>query len=221
MGRAAIQNVARAVVASAMDAGPSVSRSGGYSFQSVGGQELNFVDTSLDNANVSTTAQVALLNGMAQGTTASTRIGRRINMKSVELRLRMNTQATTSSTTVRYALVYDKQANAVAPAFTDIYDSATPTALRNISNKARFWVLYDSGLVNLSGASGGTSQTDSTRQSLECYKKINLPVQYNAGVAGTVGDIQTGALYWVAIGDVASGTASAVSVGTARIRYSD
>jgi len=95
---------------------------------------------------------------------------------------------------------------------------AVPYALRNISNKARFWVLYDSGLISIVGSS--TTPTESSGKVLEMYKRINIPVQYNAGTAGTVGDIQTNALYWVSIGSGA-GTGASVTVGNCRIRYDD
>lgn len=203
-------------------AAPSVLRSGGFSFTSTGGKELNFVDTAISVPNVSTTASISLLNGLAQGTTASTRIGRRIQMKSVEARMYAYPDTTTLACVTRFAIVLDKQANAAAPAFTDIYDSGTSVALRNISNKARFWVLWDSGLIPIIGNTTTAAQgTEASYKAVEFYKRINIPVQYNAGTAGTVGDIQTNALYFVAIGDTVSGTADARVFGNIRVRYDD
>lgn len=200
---------------------PSMARSGGFSFRAVGGKELNFVDTTVA-VNVNTTGSVTLLNGMAQGTTASTRIGRRIQMKSIEFKLFVQADSTALTNVTRYAIVLDKQSNGAAPAFTDIYDAAAPTALRNISNKARFWVLYDSGLQVCIGNSATAAQgTDNTIRPLELYKRINIPVQYNAGSAGTVGDIQTNGLFFVAIGNIAAGTADATVAGYIRVRYDD
>lgn len=221
MGRAAAANARRvgpAIVAMDMGAGPSVVRTGGYSFQSTGGKELNFVDNAVSGTD-STTARIVLLNGLQQGTTASTRIGRRVTIKSIELKGRVTAGASGTASTVRYAIVLDRQANAVTPAFTDIYDAALPESLRNISNKARFQVVWDSGLINLVGTSAGT--TDAARRSFEFYKKVGFPVQYNAGTAGTIGDIQTNALYFVSVGDVASGATAPTLVGQARLRYSD
>jgi len=211
-------NLKAAAQALAAAAPPSTMRTGGFSFSSTGGTELNFVDTAAGGTD-STTARVVLLNGLAQGTTASTRIGRRVTMKSIELKGRVSAGSTGTLAAVRYALVLDKQANAAAPAFTDIYDAALPESLRNISNKARFQVLWDSGLTAVVGSSA--TPTDAARRTMEFYKKIGIPVQYNAGTAGTVGDIQTNALYFVAIGDVASGTGAPVSVVACRVRYDD
>lgn len=219
-GRSASANMRRAgpAIVAMEVAGPSVARSGGYSFQSTGGKELNFVDTAVSGTD-STTARLVLVNGLQQGTTASTRIGRRVTVKSVELKIRVTAGASGTASTVRYALVIDRQANAASPAFTDIYDAALPESLRNISNKARFQVVWDSGLINLIGTSAGT--TEAARRSIEFYKKIGVPVQYNAGTAGTIGDIQTNAMYFVSIGDVASGATAPTMVGQCRLRYAD
>lgn len=216
------RNAKKAMKRAAALVAPSVLRTGGFSFKATGGKELNFVDTPIAGTQVNLTPFLTLLNGMAQGTTASTRIGRRIQMKSIEMKLRVVADSTTLFTSVRFALVLDKQANAAAPAFTDIYDTADPCSLRNISNKARFWVLWDSGVMPIIGniATAG-QQTDSSMKIIEAYKRINIPVQYNAGTAGTVGDIQTNALYFVGVGATASGTADAQITGSIRVRYDD
>lgn len=217
-GRAAKKAMKRAsgVVA------PSMARSGGFSFRAMGGKELNFVDTLASSSSISTTPYLVLLNGMAQGTTASTRIGRRIQMKSIEMKGYIFNDSATIVNQVRWVIVLDKQANAAAPAWTDVYDAATPYSLRNISNKARFWVLHDSGLISLVGNNTTAGQqTDSTIVPVEYYKRINIPVQYNSGSAGTIGDIQTNSLYFMAIGLNGAGTFDASLAVNVRIRYDD
>lgn len=217
-GRAAKKSLRR----SAALVAPAVKRTGGYSFRAMGGKELNFVDTTLSSSAISTTPYLALLNGMAQGTTASTRIGRRIQMKSLEVKGWIQADSTATVNQVRWVVVLDKQANATAPAWLDVYDAAVPYSLRNISNKARFWVLHDSGLLTVTGNNTTAGQqTDCSLVPIEFYKRINIPVQYNSGSAGTIGDIQTNSLYFMAIGLTASGTADCQLNGTFRIRYDD
>jgi len=198
---------------------PATVRSGGYSFTASGGKELNFKNTDISGTE-STTARVVLLNGIAQGTSASERVGRRITIKSVELKARLSAGASGTLAAVRYAIVLDRQANAATASFTDIYDAALPESLRNISNKARFQVVWDSGIMPVIG-NASTILTDDSRHSVEFYKKVGYPVQYNAVSGGTIGDIQTNALYFVSIGDVAAGVTAPVMVGQARIRYAD
>lgn len=181
--------------------------------------ELNFVDTAFTAIVVSTTPIVTLLNGLSQGTTASTRIGRQILMKSIELRGHFQADSATTFTPVRCACVLDRQPNGAAPAFTDIYDAATPTALRNISNKKRFKVLFDSGVLAVTGNS--SAPNDNSLIPYEHYRKIKIPVQYNSGNAGTVADIATNSLFMVFIGGTASGTADAGFTGSLRVRYED
>ena len=204
---------------------PTAPLSGSYRARVAAAQagELNFKDTSLATLSFSTTPVLTLLNGLTQGTTASTRIGRRINIKSIQWMFDAESSTTSLWNGIRYMLVLDKQANAATPAFTDIYDVAQPTTLRNISNMPRFQVLFDSQEVIMVGPNVGTPQTESIVTAHKGYLKCNIPVQYNVGTAGTVGDIQTNALYFVMIGNSGSGTLFDVQVfnGQVRIRYSD
>jgi len=202
---------------------PSMQRMGGYSFRAVGGRELNFKDTSLATLSFSSTPVLTLLNGLAQGTTASTRIGRRINIKSIEWRFDTESSSTSLWNGFRYMLVLDKQANAATPAFTDIYDVAQPTSLRNISNMPRFQVLFDSNEILSVGPTIGTPQTDTIATAHKGYIRVAIPTQYNVGTAGTIGDIQTNALYFVMIGNSSTSTLTDVQIynGQVRIRYDD
>jgi len=188
--------------------------------------ELNFKDTSLASQSFSSTPVLLLLNGMAQGTTASTRIGRRINIKSIQWMFDTESSTTSVWNGFRYMIIQDTQANAATPAFTDIYDVAQPTTFRNVSNMPRFKVLFDSKEVLSVGptpGAGGVPGSDTIATVHQGYLKVNIPVQFNVGVAGTVADIQTNALYFVMIGNSAFSTLTDVQIynGQVRIRYSD
>jgi len=200
---------------------PQMARTGGYSFASVGGRELNFKDTTLGSISFDNAPTLTLINGLAQGTTASTRIGRRVNVRSIQWRFNCSGSTTTSWTSNRYWIVMDMQSNAAAPQFTDIFDTADPSTLRNISNMQRFKVLFDSDEFIIAGNLAAPNNS-----MLACahkgYLKVNLPVQYNAGSAGTIGDIQTGSIYFITVGNSSSGTTNTDVFNSAiRIRYSD
>lgn len=202
-------------------AAPSMARTGGYSFRASGGTELNFKDTTIP-VSFDSSGTLTLLNGMAQGTTASTRIGRRITVKSIEWRFNCSTSTLTNWTSNRFMIVVDTQANAATPAFTDIYDSAIPSTLRNVSNMPRFKVLYDSDEFIMVGNLSASPGNDLIARAFKGYMKVNIPVQYNVGTAGTVGDIQTNAIYFVTIGNSASATTNTdVFNSQIRIRYTD
>jgi len=202
---------------------PSLARRGGYSFTNNGGKELNFVDTT-SFADATTTGSVLLLNGMAQGTTASTRIGRQIQMKSVHVNVQFAAEADLGApgAHVHWALVYDMQTNAATPAYTDIYDAVLPTAARNVSNEKRFRVLAQGHCI-ITGRKPVAAEEigEGQKQYVDKFLKIPLVTQYNAGVAGTVGDIQTGGLFFVFCSDIAAGTGDVDTVGTIRVRYTD
>ena len=71
---------------------------------------------------------ITVLNDVAQGTTAITRLGRKILMKSVLVQGTL----TNSSGQGRILIVYDRQANGVAPAATDVLTSNTIMAIQNL-----------------------------------------------------------------------------------------
>jgi len=207
-------------------------RTGGFSGRSPAqSKEINFLDTAVLGAIVSTTVSVAsntiqLLNGMAQGTTASTRLGRRIRIMSIQLRGRIFSAATTTVSKAAVCVVYDKQANAADPAWQDVWDNSTalgansPFAMRNLSNADRFVVLWREEFDVLGNVTA-TAITDKGTHVIDHYRRCNLETHYNAGSAGTIGDIQTGSLYVMACSNVATGTAAPLLDLTTRIRFSD
>jgi len=183
--------------------------------------ELKFKDTTtsvtmgIASGAFSTPGATTLLNGLAPDSTASGRIGRRINMKS--LYIRGTAQLAAASTVggpVRMIVIYDKQSNATAPAVTDILVADSFIAPNNISNRDRFVTLVDQVVGPISTA--GNQQVAFT-----CYKKLSHAVQYNAGVAGTIGDITSGAIYILFAQGGSIATAAPVAGFYARIRYED
>lgn len=135
------------------------------------------------------TAQVLLLNGCAQGTTALTRLGRRITMKSLYWMWDGSMAATSAGASpLRLLIVYDKQTNGAAPAATDILVADAIGYPNNLSNSRRFVTLFDE-LIECVGASGPSAWFR------KGYKKLNLNVEFNTGSAGTVADITSGSVY--------------------------
>lgn len=218
---------AQLVKAIGMKKQPSLLRTGGYSFKGQGGQELNFVDTLLQAALVSSTAPYkVLLNGTQPGSGNSQRIGRRIDMKSIEMRCRFENLGLSEINTFRAMIVLDKQANGAAFGYTDLMINGEPYGLRNISNKARFTVIWDGKLQMLIGnvtvPAAGVIMTSASGQAVTCYKKINIQTQYNSGIVGDVSDIQTNALWFIVYCDADAASAATGSIkvdGYCRIRY--
>lgn len=173
-----------------------------------GRAELKYKDTAAANVGIPATWNLILLNGIAQGTDYTERIGRQSTMKSILFN--GNTFPTTTmsanayqGTMVRFAIIYDTQPNGVAPAGTDIFIANTTLSPINLVNRDRFRVLMDvrkqigSFLLTATPALSAGSPANTYWSK---YKKCNLDEQFS-GTANTISSISTGALYLLFISD--------------------
>lgn len=125
---------------------------------------------------------VLLLNGLTQGTSGSNRIGREILMKSIDWFFQV-------TSTQRYMLVYDSQANGTAINVSDlVQDTGDQYSPYNFSNRDRFHIIWD-------------SLFDTTPEIATINRNRDFPLDlstyYNSGNAGTIADITSGSLYFV------------------------
>lgn len=166
-------------------------RVGGRSVAMRSRDELKNKDTFLSALfSASTvTGQLVLLNGLVTGSAATERIGRKVFMKTLFIRFvgSRTTAPLVGDSPVRMVIVYDKQSNAVAPLATDILQNDRISGLTNLSNAERFRIVMDKEF------SLGT--TNNTAVAWKKYIKLNLPMTFNTGAAGTIADIQTGSMY--------------------------
>jgi len=178
------------------------------------GSEKKYLDTKTTNAalNVAAAANPILLNGVAQGTDATERIGRKVTWESILIRCRLGLNTTTATNSAyRILLVVDKQANAAAPAVSDILqDTAYFVSPNNMANRARFVTLWDKkGDLTTSG-DGIIIE--------ELFLRKKFQTIYS-GIGATVGSIASGALYLVVFGDAAANGLALSSY--VRLRFSD
>lgn len=157
-----------------------------------------------------------LLNGLSQGTTATTRIGRRITMKSMYIQYQINLlPTTTGSSPLRFLVVYDAQANGAAPAILDIVLTDELASPMNLGNSRRFKVLCDE-VVPCIGTAGPQSYM------FKRYIKLgNLNTEFNSGNAGTIADITSGSIYVYTWGSSGWAVATPGAVLYSRIRFQD
>lgn len=196
-------------------------RTGGWHNPS-SGSERKFTDVAgtatalgLAAATFTTPGPTFLLNGLVPDSTATGRIGRQVVLKSVYLRYRYTMAATsTNGSPMRLIIVYDKQANAQAPAVTDVLLSDSFTSPNNLSNRDRFVILADHVAEPISAQNNFCVAG-------EIYKKINLEVNFNPGTAGTIGDITSGSVYLLMAQAGGIGTAAPTVDWRCRIRYTD
>lgn len=182
--------------------------------------ELKNIDVSLTTGSnifvpASTAGVVTLLNGVAQGTTATTRLGRRITMRSLFIKGDVSmAPTTTGAAPLRILIVYDMQTNATAPVATDVLTLDQINSPMNLSNSRRFKTLCDIEIPCL-GAQGPQAVQWSR------YIKLNHAVEFNTGSAGTVGDIQTGSVYMLTYQNGGLLVANPTTLVYTRIRFSD
>lgn len=139
---------------------------------------------------------------------------------------------------VRIMVVYDKQSNGTTPAFADIVRSVAQdgtttgsTALDhlNLDNRKRFMVLLDKRFVLPSqtltaGVTTNPGFLDGTKSLLvqEFIKLRNLETMYKADSApAVIGDIASGALWLITVGQQAAASEGWQFSATNRLRYID
>nr|WAE42732.1 MAG: capsid protein [Cressdnaviricota sp.] len=188
------------------------------------------------------TATVQALNLCQQGTGISQRVGNKISMKSLKIRLQLQQTANTSPQTNnhnRFLIVYDRQPNTTYPASNTILSSiggnnvlanGIYTDSLNPNLMDRYTILMDEMLVLPqwdTGAITATSNTTSTEHREFCIDRyINLKslVTNYSGSASpmTLSLISTGALYVICYGSASiNGTDSWQLYGSIRLRYHD
>jgi len=120
----------------------------------------------------------------------------------------------TGTSPLRVLVVYDKQPNGAAPAATDILAADTIQSVNNLSNSRRFVTLCDEIIPCI-----GTQGPGSDHRVI--YKKLNQAVEFNAGSAGTVADIQTGSVYMLTYQNANILVAAPTGAVVTRLRFSD
>jgi hypothetical protein len=147
---------------------------------------------------------VQLLNGMQRGTLVQQRIADKCNMLQYIFKGQLFTapNATGSGFAIRVMVIADREANGTTLALSDLFGSSTPgsQALLNFNNRniARKYTIFADKRFIL----GGTITNLPTYVQLEMDVSLrNLETGYERGNAGTVADIDTNAIYLVAICD--------------------
>jgi len=166
-----------------------------------GAVEIKTLDYSnAQNTMSDTSALVALLNGSIQGLDAiNDRIGRKIVIKRVLVRINISYSSTNLSTStgindqsdvIRFVIVFDKQTNSALASYGTIFNTSgaynAPLAFRNVSFIERFIVLCDKTF------SVGVTGPNCHAYTFDC--PCSLAVQYGSTNNGDVTDIISGSI---------------------------
>jgi len=206
-------------------------RSGGYTPNTV---ERKVYDGPTDNIMVNTSGEFTLLCVPQLGSDMNNRIGRKLTVKSIYIKGRVQTSASITpagnaripAQQARMIILIDFQPNGAEPLVSDLLTAATPQAQLNINNRDRFRILTDKEYVFDPYISNTTADTavasaDNQIKLVKKYKVLNQEVIFNTST-GTVADITSGAIYMFWIGSQPnSGNVDAQFIGTTRVRYID
>jgi len=212
----------------------SALRTGGFSanFGKSSG-EKKFFDVAQASVQVNSTGLFTLAMVPVAGVGFENRIGRKTTATQIYIRGKIgieNAMGTavaafnTPAQQLRMILFVDMQSNGTAPTQAELLSTTGPSAQLNPNSRDRFKILKDKVWVFDPYISGGDS-FNRTIASLKIFKKLpNIETIYrNSAGAGTVADIQTGAIYIFWLGDQAA-SANPIAGATAfisRVRYLD
>lgn len=202
-------------------------RTAGFFGRFGSGGELKFHDVDLDDGLVSTAGTVVdSIIKIAQGTTESTRIGRKCTIRNIGWRFNILMQEDndiadpTAADVIRVIMYLDKQCNGATATVTGILESADYQSFNNLGNKSRFRTLldrtYDVNKQSLASATTGTVASNEIVISDTFFKKVNIPIEYDS-TAGAITEIRSNNIGVLLIGR--AGVAGFVS--KIRIRFSD
>ncbi len=165
---------------------------------------------------------------IANGTSESTRIGRKLTIRSISWRFVINLPELDAGATpgpgdtLRLMLVLDKQANGVLPGVQDIWEAADFQSFNNLANSQRFKTLmdrtYNLNYLSLASDGVGVVSQATVDRSDSFFKTCNITIQYTD-------NFTTGAISTVRSNNLVMLAASANGVigirGKMRMRFSD
>lgn len=205
-----------------------------------GSAETKVVDTVNGSGNITlslnTTPNLDAMNLIQSGSAFYQRVGRRVEMQSLHLFGFLNQTGTAANEGfARILVIYDRQTNGALPSYATImanYDqSGTSTSTvysgLNPDERERFVILADFKITTpyVTAATfvpGSTDGPSGTYKIDRFIKLRGLQTHYKAdSVPAVIGDVATGSLLLVGVGDKASGSEGWNAILSWRIRYSD
>lgn len=200
-------------------------------------KEKKFFDVGVATYQVNTTGSFTLIHAPVPGSDYTNRIGRKTIVKSLYIRGSVKSEGAngpnqpaapgTAAQLLRMIIFVDNQPNGAVPVVADLLVSASPASHLNPNNRDRFKILCDKEFVldpyiNLNTANAAQYGACNQIKAVKKYKKLNIETIFNAGTAGTIADINSGAIYMFWIGDQpASTNYDANAIVATRIRFDD
>jgi len=182
-------------------------------------EELKYNDINSATYVCDTTGTVTLINGVAAGSTAITRIGRQCIWKQVIVSGKL---AAVDDTIIGcrcdVAVIWDKQPGAAVPAMTDFFVEAKAGSPMNLNYRERF-VIIAHKTYTIGGLTAAAPAVTPTVHAVSINVRLNLRTTFK-GDANAIGDIATGAMYLVTLGSEADADGALFKVAV-RLRFAE
>lgn len=181
--------------------------------------ESKYKDHGLITWDVDNNPVITVINTIPQGTSVSERIGKKVFIKSLRINGEIYGRGSHSDSINHMYVIYDRRPNGTLPGFNDIFSGSVTYEFPNDNNTGRFDILKKQ-TFNVFGNSS-FQFSDKMVQYMDIFIPINRPAVYKDAGTGGIGDIETGAIYIMWIGNQVPGTLSCYAVGDLRVRYTD
>lgn len=177
---------------------------------------------------------------LSSGSGPDQRIGRKVTIKSIQLHWGLENRTVTADGSVfpvRTMIIYDKQSNGVTPAYYDIISDQLGSgdakwSFKNLQNKDRFVVLYDSFGATEAGDSKsrdsvrvnyGTGESGTSKDNEVYFGKVYRTMDFPCIFSEEFDRPITGAVYVVTAGNQGGSGSGSGNSGTfcSRVRYVD
>lgn len=184
--------------------------------------EFKSIDHAWSSEAVDSDGSVLLLNGVHRGTELEARIGNKFTQHSVRVSFHWQNGASPVAVNCqnRFMVVYDNAPQGVLPLLTDIIDSVSLVAHRNLSNRGRFKIIRDE-VISVLDNMPSELRVNGYRDWFIRLKGRQMKVQHGGADTGTIADIMHGALYFIALSNIAQGSTTTVVFIRSRTRFTD
>ena len=178
-------------------------------------KEVKFRETQYVNEFNTAGTSNTVINALGQGTGPQNRVGNKVTCQGIQVKGTITFDAVgTPNTRGYWAIVLDRQTNAAAPAYNNIFTTVVPGApFRNLIDSRNRYVILASGTWL-------TSSIDTPQVAIDTYipgwrlKGRDRNTYYNAGNANTVADISSNGIFITGVSDSAPGDAPLANIAT-------
>jgi len=185
---------------------------------------FDYAAGALSTFALNTTGSIVLVDEVPQGTTVTTRDGRKWKDTSVAIRGIAQADSTTATTVGAAYLVWDRQPNKALASITDYLDAADANSFPKRENAQRFLTIRKWRWSFAGNNTTAGQNNDSTVYAIDEF--VKLPAECiaettSADTTGVIGNRVTGALLLITVGTTAAGTADANLIVKIRTNFRD